>query len=158
MWIDSGIHAREFIAPAVNTWMLNELVTKAEEHPDLLDKLDWYFLPLFNPDGYFFAKMKSRLWRKNRSIHPGIECIGTDLNRNWSFEWGGWDTQNDSCKDNYRGPRAFSEVENRNVAAFLTAHKDKIKFYMSLHSKGQMIMIPWGYTKEYVPAGKSIVK
>ena len=41
MWIDSGIHAREWIAPAVGTWMLNQLVENSADHPELLDSLDW---------------------------------------------------------------------------------------------------------------------
>ena len=39
MWIDSGIHAREWVSPATGTWMLNELVTNADS--SLTDKLDW---------------------------------------------------------------------------------------------------------------------
>merc|ERR1712240_328755 len=44
MWIDSGIHAREWISPATGTWMLNELVVNDAAHPDLTEKLDWYSL------------------------------------------------------------------------------------------------------------------
>merc|ERR1711942_278652 len=40
MWIDSGIHAREWISPAVGTWMLNELVENDSAHPDLTEKLE----------------------------------------------------------------------------------------------------------------------
>ena len=29
------------------------------------------------------------MWRKNRGVNPGSKCVGTDLNRNWSFHWGG---------------------------------------------------------------------
>ena len=32
---------------------------------------------------------QDRLWRKNRRPNKGSECIGTDLNRNWQFQWGG---------------------------------------------------------------------
>ena len=143
------------MAPAVNTWMLNELVNNEDDHPDLLDKLDWYFLPLFNPDGYFRAREKDRMWRKTTSHYPGLRCVGTDANRNWDNHWGGdGGSSNDSCSEIFRGPRPFSEVENRNVAAFLTSHRDQIKLYMTLHAHGQMILLPWGFTKDFVPAGK----
>ena len=156
VWIDSGIHAREWITPAVNTWMLNELVENEDDHPDLLDKLDWYFLPLYNPDGYFRSRESDRLWRKTTSSYQGLKCQGTDLNRNFGFQWGDeGSSSNNSCSEIYRGPTPFSEVENRNVANFLTSHKKQIKFFMSLHAFSQMILIPYGFSKEYVPGGKN---
>ena len=41
-WPDGGIHAREWISPAAVTWLLKELVENHENHPDLLDSLDWW--------------------------------------------------------------------------------------------------------------------
>ena len=41
MWVDSGIHAREWIAPAVATWMLNQLVEENGEN-ELTKELDWW--------------------------------------------------------------------------------------------------------------------
>ena len=41
MWIDGGIHAREWISPAAVMWLLKELVENHSYHPDLLDNLDW---------------------------------------------------------------------------------------------------------------------
>ena len=41
MWIDGGIHAREWISPATVTWMLKELVENDAAHADLLENLDW---------------------------------------------------------------------------------------------------------------------
>ena len=41
MWIDSGIHAREWISPATGTWMLSELVENDDKHPELTEGLDW---------------------------------------------------------------------------------------------------------------------
>ena len=71
MWIDSGIHPREWITLAVGTWMLNELVENNAAHPTLIDMLDWYFLPVHNPDGYYKTKQDDRLWRKSTSIYNG---------------------------------------------------------------------------------------
>ena len=63
--------AREWISPAAVTWMLNELVEN-EAYGYLLEKLDWYFLPVHNPDGYAYThlspeKNKFRYWRGNRN-------------------------------------------------------------------------------------------
>ena len=41
VWIDGGIHAREWITPATVTWMLKELVENDAAHPDLTQNMDW---------------------------------------------------------------------------------------------------------------------
>jgi hypothetical protein len=67
MWIDGGIHAREWISPATVTFMIRQLVeVKDPEEADLLDNLDWYILPQVNPDGYEHTRTSDRLWRKTR--------------------------------------------------------------------------------------------
>lgn len=69
VWIDGGIHAREWITPAVVTFMLKQLI---EDLPagdaDLLDKVDWYVLPVVNPDGYEHTRSSDRFWRKTRLV------------------------------------------------------------------------------------------
>ena len=42
MWVDGGIHAREWIAPAVNTYLLKELVENDGAHPEFTEDLDWW--------------------------------------------------------------------------------------------------------------------
>jgi len=151
MWIDSGIHAREWISPAVGTWMLNELVENNANHPDLLDKLDWYFLPSHNPDGYHKSQTDDRMWRKTTTQYASDSCQGTDANRNWDYHWAEAGSSPDSCSQTYHGPEAFSEVEARNVRDFILAHKDNIKFFQTLHSYSQLILFPWGYTSDPAP-------
>ena len=41
IWIDGGIHAREWISIATVTWMLMELVENDATHPDLTQNMDW---------------------------------------------------------------------------------------------------------------------
>ena len=36
-----GIHAREWVSPAVVMFMLKELVENDSAHPDLLENVDW---------------------------------------------------------------------------------------------------------------------
>ena len=80
--------SREWIAPAVATFIVRELVEDYAEHPDYLDKINWYFLPSANPDGYQYSWEHDRLWRKTRSDHGSIlGCKGVDPNRNWGFHW-----------------------------------------------------------------------
>ena len=35
-----------------------------------------------------------------------------------------------------------------NVRDFLLAHNDQLKFYMNLHSYGEIVLLPWAYTEE----------
>merc|ERR1712080_199245 len=151
MWIDSGIHAREWISPATGTFMLNELVTNDLAHPSLTDNLDWYFLPVHNPDGYRMSRDEDRMWRKTTTLYPQDLCQGTDPNRNWDYHWSDPGASSNSCSETYYGPEAFSEVECRNARDFVTAHKDQIKFYQTLHSYSQFILMPWGYTDTPCP-------
>eukprot|EP00091_Calanus_sinicus_P004032 TRINITY_DN14227_c0_g1_i3.p1 TRINITY_DN14227_c0_g1~~TRINITY_DN14227_c0_g1_i3.p1 ORF type:complete len:414 (+),score=99.31 TRINITY_DN14227_c0_g1_i3:90-1331(+) len=142
MWIDGGIHAREWISPATVTYILMELVENDADHSDLTENIDWYILPVVNPDGYLYTQTDDRLWRKTRTPNGG-GCFGTDANRNWGFHWGTGGSSNNPCADTYMGPEAFSEVENRNVRDFLTANKDNVKFYNNVHSYSQLILLPW---------------
>merc|ERR1711973_962038 len=149
VWIDGGIHAREWISPATVTWMLRELVENNDAHPDLLDSLDWYILPSHNPDGYAFSRESNRLWRKTRSSHGSLfGCKGVDANRNWGFHWNEGGASGNKCDDTYHGPEAFSEVENVNVRDYISARKESFVFYNSIHSYSQLILLPWSYTSE----------
>lgn len=41
----------------------------------------------------------------------------------------------------------MSEPESKSLANTLSKHKDMIKLYISIHSYGNVILYPWGYTK-----------
>ena len=66
VWVDGGIHAREWISPAAVTWMLREIVENDADHPDMTELVDWYILPSMNPDGYAYSREHDRMWRKTR--------------------------------------------------------------------------------------------
>ena len=148
MWIDGGIHAREWISPATVTWMLKELVENDADHPDLTEKMDWYILPIVNPDGYAYSRIedRNRMWRKTRTPNGIHGCEGTDANRNWGFHWNEGGSSSIPCLNNYMGQEAWSEVENKNVRDFVFAHKENIKFFNTIHSYGQMVLLPYGFT------------
>jgi len=148
MWFDGGIHAREWISPATVMYMLMELVEHDADHPDLTENLDWYVLPVVNPDGYLFTQTDNRLWRKTRVPNGNTGCFGTDANRNWGFHWGTGGSSDDPCSDIYMGPEAFSEVENRNMRDYLISIKDQLKFYNNVHSYSQLVLVPWGWGYE----------
>lgn len=51
-----GFHAREWIAPAVATYLIRELVENDADHPEYLDNLNVYVMPTGNPDGYEYTR------------------------------------------------------------------------------------------------------
>ena len=66
-WIEAGIHAREWIASAVATFMINELVNNYEQNKHIVDNLNIHIIPMANPDGYEYSRNSDRMWRKNRN-------------------------------------------------------------------------------------------
>ena len=69
MWIDGGMHAREWISPASVTYILKKLLDEDKSkftNRHLVENLDWYVLAVANPDGYEWSRTEDRLWRKNR--------------------------------------------------------------------------------------------
>ncbi|GLH14749.1 Zinc carboxypeptidase A 1, partial [Gryllus bimaculatus] len=69
VWIDGGMHAREWIAPAVALYALKQLVENVKVNRRVAEAADWYILPVANPDGYEYTHTTDRLWRKTRSRH-----------------------------------------------------------------------------------------
>ncbi len=82
-----GIHAREWIAPAMATYLMNELLKG--DGKDFLDHLNFHILPSANPDGYEYTRNSDRMWRKTRSVNLLSDCYGVDGNRNWDIHFGG---------------------------------------------------------------------
>ncbi len=88
IWIEAGIHAREWISPAMATYIIDSLLNNDQD--GFLDKLNFHILPSANPDGYEHSRNSDRLWRKTRSNYNSILlCKGVDGNRNWDFHFAG---------------------------------------------------------------------
>ncbi|KAK3530252.1 hypothetical protein QTP86_020120, partial [Hemibagrus guttatus] len=154
IWIDCGIHAREWISPAFCLWFIKYALTFYKENPDIttmLDKMDIYILPVMNPDGYKYTWTTNRMWRKNRSVREGSSCFGVDLNRNFDANWCTTGASSSPCSDIYCGQYPESEPEVQAVTNFLRTHKDSIKLYFSMHSYSQMLLFPYSYTHEEIP-------
>uniref|UniRef100_A0A915ETZ6 Peptidase M14 carboxypeptidase A domain-containing protein n=1 Tax=Ditylenchus dipsaci TaxID=166011 RepID=A0A915ETZ6_9BILA len=150
-FVDAGIHAREWITPAVALHFINKLVTDPEM-VSLLEDIDVYVLPSVNPDGYEYSRTVERLWRKTRSGPRGPnQCYGVDPNRNFDFYWAYSGVSKDPCSEVYCGPSALSEVECQSLTQFLKSHNSSIKAYVSLHSYGNLIIHPWGHKLHAYP-------
>lgn len=145
IFLDAGIHAREWIAPAAALYVIYQLTENFVVNSDLLKDYDWVILPVVNPDGYEYTHTTSRMWRKTRKPVSG-SCYGTDANRNFDFHWGEVGASSYSCADTYKGSTAFSEPETQVVRDLLLELTGRGKFYLTLHSYGNYLLYPWGWT------------
>ncbi|CAJ0944463.1 unnamed protein product, partial [Mesorhabditis belari] len=163
VWVDGGIHAREWVSPSTVLYFIHTLITQYDKDPKIrqyVDSMDWYLVPLLNPDGYEYSRSSTnpeiRLWRKNRSPTKCIQvasgpftppqqqcCQGVDLNRNFDWFFGQVGSSTDPCSEIYQGGFAFSEPETRAVRDFLAQHR--ITTFITLHSYSQILMYPFGH-------------
>ncbi|XP_046736215.1 carboxypeptidase B-like [Diprion similis] len=145
--VEGALHSREWITVSSVTYFINEFIENAN-NTDLFQSVDWYFIPVLNPDGYEFTHTSYRLWRKTRKVNPGSSCRGIDGNRNFGHYWMEIGASQNPCDDTYAGPEAFSEVETQVLRDFVLANADTIKLYLSYHSYGNYFLYPWGYTTD----------
>ncbi|XP_015443803.1 carboxypeptidase A5 isoform X1 [Pteropus alecto] len=150
IWIDSGIHSREWITHATGIWTAKKIVSeygKDRVLTNILNTTDIFMEIVSNPDGFAFTHSMNRLWRKNKSNRPGVFCLGVDLNRNWRSGFGGNGSNDNPCSETYHGPYPHSEPEVAAIVDFITAHGN-IKLLISIHSYSQMLMYPYGHSLE----------
>jgi len=56
IFIEGGIHAREWISPATVMYILHQLlISNNSDVRALAESHDWYIFPSFNPDGYVYT-------------------------------------------------------------------------------------------------------
>jgi len=159
VFLEAGIHAREWIAPAVATYLMRELVENYAAHPDYLDKINWYLLPSANPDGYMYSHEHDRMWRKTRSDTGSLfGCKGVDPNRNWGYHWGEAGVSHDKCSDVYCGEKAFSEPEMQNIKAFVESLNPVPVLSHCFHSYSQLWLWPYGYAYNEYPENRAEIE
>ncbi|OXA37503.1 Carboxypeptidase B [Folsomia candida] len=160
IWLDGGIHAREWISTATVTYIANEIITRAVagDKNDIVNKVDWYVVPNLNPDGYEYSFTSDRLWRKTRSKIANSTCYGVDPNRNWDFQWGSKGTSDNPCELTYRGPRPASEPEVSSSQKYILSIKNRIRLLISFHSDSQLLLLPWSYDDVTIPDKNDLEK
>ena len=144
-------HAREWISVDVPFLIANHLLENYARDTlisRLVDNAEIWIVPMLNPDGHQYSVITDRLWRKNRR-NNGDGSFGVDLNRNYSYQWGGPGSSGDSFSETYRGPSPFSEPESQAVRDFLQQQTPKA--LISYHNYSQLILYPWGYTNDPAP-------
>lgn len=86
IFMDGGMHAREWVSQASVMYLLHRMIEDTVTSIELLNNVDWIIIPNLNPDGYNWAFTQDRMWRKNRNALNST-CLGVDLNRNFRFSW-----------------------------------------------------------------------
>ncbi|XP_075139953.1 carboxypeptidase O-like [Leptodactylus fuscus] len=150
IFMDCGIHAREWIAVAYCQWFIREILEKQKSDPlikKLLKQVDFYVIPVLNIDGYIYSWTTERLWRKNRSPQYNGTCFGVDLNRNFEAKWCSVGAGTDCGYITYCGPSAASELETKAVVKLFDQAKPNILMYLTVHNYGRLILLPYGYTQ-----------
>ncbi|CAM4511512.1 unnamed protein product [Lepidochelys kempii] len=153
IWIDTGIHSREWITQATGVWTANKIATEYGKDASLtaiLDTVDIFFEIVTNPDGFAYTHSTNRMWRKTRSINAGSSCRGVDPNRNWDAGFGGPGSSSNPCVETYHGPYPHSESEVKSIVDFVLSHGN-VKALLSIHSYSQMLLFPYGYKTEPAP-------
>lgn len=143
-----GIHAREWIGPAVGLHVYNRLLAllngpSTDLSERLTDNCAIYIVPSQNPDGYNYSWTNNRMWRKNR--RPNGNNFGVDLNRNYGVGWGlNSGSSGNTGSDTYRGPSAWSEPETSGLRNFCQGLRGIVGF-IDFHSYSELILAPWSY-------------
>jgi len=143
-------HAREWISVDVPFLIAKHFLEKYATDTliaRLVNNTEIWVVPMVNPDGHQYSVTTDRLWRKNRR-NNGDGSFGVDLNRNYSYQWGGPGSSGDPFSEIYRGPFAFSEPETQALRDFLQSQSPAA--LISYHNYSQLVLYPWGYT--YSPA------
>ncbi|KAF9418889.1 hypothetical protein HW555_004409 [Spodoptera exigua] len=154
VWLDACIHPREWISVAVITYIADMLVKNFHTLSSAITSKDWHIIPVLNPDGYEYTHTHERMWRKNRARYGG-ECVGVDLNRNFSYAWGQSNGEEGSSDEPshvfYRGPAPFSEPETVAVRDTILGSVTPFKVFISFHSYFELIIFPWGNRQDPCP-------
>ena len=113
-----GQHAREHLTIEMCLYVLNELLSQYTSDArvrGLVDSREIWIIFNVNPDGaeYDVATGAYRSWRKNRQPNAGSSSVGTDLNRNFAYNWGCCGGSSGTfSSETYRGASAFSRARD----------------------------------------------
>lgn len=142
-------HARELATVEIPLLLIKHLTDNYGKDPQitqLIDTRDIWIIPMVNPDGHIKAE-QGQNWRKNNRVNEGSRYRGVDLNRNYGYKWNHGGSSSRPSSDTYHGTGPFSEPETQAVRNFIDQHPN-LKIMMSYHSFSNLILWPWGHTRE----------
>lgn len=178
-FVMGALHARELATAETAARFAELLVHGYGVDPEitwLLDHGEAHILAQANPDGRLRAE-QGYCWRKNtNNLSNNVYCPvggsigpGVDLNRNFAFQWNGCIdgscSSDYACSQVFRGVAAASEPEVDAIQTYLAtifpdvrgdtladaAPLDTSGLLISLHSYGELVLYPWGWTNQRSP-------
>lgn len=179
-----AIHARELATAETALRFAETLLAGYGVDADatwLLDYGELHLLPIANPDGRKQAEA-GILWRKNTNRSEAACALtppaypaytdGVDLNRNSSFKWNScFGCSSDvACSLLYHGPGPASEPETQALENYMrsifadargpdldaAAAETTTGLMVSLHSYGEYVLYPWGWTASPAPNASAL--
>jgi hypothetical protein len=147
-------HAREWVTPLACTETAEQLLRNYGIDPmvtKLVNNLDIFILPSYNPDGSLYSMYDFPSQRRNMTRHCPVtgaydvnarNAWGVDLNRNQSEGtlFDGYSGASTSCtSDVFAGPSEVSEPESKNEHWIVDTF-DNIKFSNNIHTYGGYFM------------------
>ncbi|XP_063831212.1 zinc carboxypeptidase-like [Ostrinia nubilalis] len=157
-FIEGGLHAREWISPAMSTWIIKEFLTSTDPGVrTMAEDIVWHIFPVTNPDGYVYSFTDDRMWRKNRNKAHFTSCSqwnlpddasnGVDLNRNFGFLWNTIGASLNPCAQTFAGASGFSEKESIAISNHINSLQQSgtVLYYLSYHSFTQLLLIPYSH-------------
>lgn len=144
-------HAREPLSMSQTIfymWYLLENYATNEEVKFLVDNTEMYFVPCINPDGYIENETTNPngggMHRKNKNPAIGVNNVGVDLNRNYSYQWNTTGISSSQESDVFPGVSPFSEPETQ---AMKWMHENHTFISASnSHTYGNTLLFPIGST------------
>lgn len=163
--IECNMHAREHLTAEQCLYLIHLLTDNygqstalGQRVTNIVNTREIWIIPMLNPDGAMFDISGGTFhnWRKNRQTNPGSNKIGIDLNRNWSYMWGCCGGSGPNPKSSkYRGQYPFQAVEDQELRDFILSRRvggvQQITEILNVHSYGEHVLYPYGYTKQAVP-------
>jgi carboxypeptidase T len=156
-------HAREHLTVEMALYLLRELTSKYGTDTRITNAVNTreiWIVPSMNPDGAEFdvATGSYAMWRKNRQPNTGSSAVGTDLNRNWGWQWGCCGGSSGTfSSETYRGGAPFSAPETTVVRDFVNSRvvggAQQIKAGIDFHTYSELVLWPYGYTTANTAAG-----
>jgi carboxypeptidase T len=165
-------HAREHLSAEMAIYVLDLLANNYQKTTSLgqrvtrvVDSREITIVFMVNPDGlqYDLTGNPYRSWRKNRQPNAGSSHVGTDVNRNYGYDWGccpGGSSGN-PASDTFRGPSAWSTPEARAIRDFVLSRVvggvQQIRTHITFHTAGEQVLWPYGHTYTDIPPDMTVV-
>ncbi|XP_072042358.1 carboxypeptidase B-like [Amphiura filiformis] len=129
IYIQGGIHGKEWFSPATMIYMSNLLTTNYNTDAKvkaMVDNYDWYIVPSINVDGYAYTWTDVSI-----QIYKFSKGVGSN-----------------PCSNAYRGKAALSGTEISAVDTWIKQFSGNIALFIDFHNYSQRWMYPWSYTAD----------